>query len=115
LTAVTEPGVKSAGTAEPALGYGVGAAGLTVGTADDGGDASPALDEATGGDDTAPGDSLAGIINGSGIPVGVVDVDGVRLLAVAVDPWPPEPKPMAPATTAITATAPSTAPPERRC
>ncbi|HEY5201513.1 MAG TPA: hypothetical protein VIJ31_11475 [Acidothermaceae bacterium] len=42
MTAVTDIGVKSAGTAEPALGYGVGAAtggGVGVpGTCEDGGD-----------------------------------------------------------------------------
>jgi hypothetical protein len=84
LMAETEIGENDVGTADPGLGYTVGttgAAGATLGAADDGGDAR-ALDAATTGDE---GDSLTRTGDGTG------DADrgpkaGVRLLAVAVDP-----------------------------
>jgi hypothetical protein len=115
LIAETDNGENVVGTADPGLGYVVGIAGATLGTADDGGDAR-ALDGAMAGDEGAPGDSLEGKCDGSGTAVGVTDPTGVRLLAVAVEPLPPpEFKPIAPATTAITTTAPRAAAAERRC
>ncbi len=115
LTAVTEIGVKSAGTAEPALGYGVGAAGVGdgVGTADDGGDVGVLGDSLA---DSGAGDGLPGKTAGTSVPDTTADGLAVFSLAAIFDPPPPPAfRPMAPATTAITATAPTTAPAERRC
>jgi hypothetical protein len=74
---VTDIGVKSAGTADPGLGYGVGAADAvdpTVGTADDGGDTDTTGDE---------GDSLTRTGAGAGETVCDAKVDGLAVFSLA--------------------------------